>query len=92
MMGAGTDPLKKDQNFSRLTTDLKSLMETKFSYPKVEENRHIPIIDSFSRTLACPIAAQRQNPLVAARIGCHLSLKSQALNLLASGIVFFKQN
>jgi hypothetical protein len=34
MMGAGTDPLKKSQNFSQLTTDLKSLMEAKFSYPK----------------------------------------------------------
>lgn len=26
MMGAGTDPLKKNQDFSKLTLDLKSLM------------------------------------------------------------------
>jgi len=30
MMGAGSDPLKKNQDFARLTGDLKTLMETKF--------------------------------------------------------------
>jgi hypothetical protein len=41
--------------------------------------RSMPIIDVFSRTLACPIATQRQNPLVAARIGSNLSIKTQSL-------------
>ncbi len=34
MMGAGNDPLKKNQNFAKLTNDLKSLMQSKFQFPK----------------------------------------------------------
>ena len=30
MMGAGSDPLKKNQDFAKLTNNIKSLMETKF--------------------------------------------------------------
>ena len=30
MMGAGSDPLKKNQDLAYLTGDLKTLMETKF--------------------------------------------------------------
>ncbi len=30
MMGAGSDPLKKNQDFARLTSNIKALMETKF--------------------------------------------------------------
>jgi hypothetical protein len=44
------------------------------------------VIDVFSRTLACPVSTQRQNPLVAARIGSNLSLSSQPLVITAEGI------
>jgi hypothetical protein len=30
MMGAGSDPLKKNQDLAHLTGDIKALMETKF--------------------------------------------------------------
>jgi hypothetical protein len=86
MMGAGSDPLKKHQDYARLTGDLKGLMETKFDFPKTSAARHLPIIDVFSRTLACPIATQRQNPLVAARIGSNLSLLTQSLSIKPEGI------
>lgn len=82
MMGAGSDPLKKNQDFAHLTNNLKTLMETKFQFPKDSQTRNLPIIDVFARTLACPIATQRQNPLVAARVGSNLSPKSQNLYIM----------
>lgn len=86
MMGAGSDPLKKNQDFARLTSNLKTLMETKFQFPKDHVQRNLPIIDVFARALACPIATQRQNPLVAARVGSNLSPKSQSLFITKEGI------
>lgn len=86
MMGAGEDPLKKNQDFARLTGNLKALMQTRFQFPKDGPSRHLPIIDVFARTLACPIATQRQNPLVAARIGSNLSPQSQPLYISKEGI------
>lgn len=86
MMGAGSDPLKKNQDLAYLTGDLKTLMETKFQFPKESGSRYLPVIDVFSRTLACPVATQRQNPLVAARIGSNLSLNAQPLVIKAEGI------
>jgi len=79
MMGAGADPLKKNQDFAKLTSNIKGLMETKFQFPQPCLYRSLPIIDVFARTLACPIATQRQNPLVAARVGSNLSVRSQNL-------------
>lgn len=61
-------------------------MKTTFIFKKSEPNTNIPIIDAFSRTLACPIATQRQNPLVAARIGSNLSLKTQSYDISSEGI------
>jgi hypothetical protein len=52
----------------------------------------LPIIDVFSRTLACPIATQRQNPLVAARVGSNLSPKSQSLYITKEGIKYIVAN
>ena len=86
MMGAGSDPLKKNQDFARLTGDIKALMETKFDFPKESTARNLPVIDVFSRTLACPVATQHQNPLVAARIGSNLSLITQPLTIKPEGI------
>jgi len=42
----------------------------------------------FARTLACPIATQRQNPLVAARVGSNLSAKAQRLYITKEGIKY----
>lgn len=86
MMGAGNDPLKKQHDYAKLISDPKQLMKTTFLYKKSEPNSNIPIIDSFSRTLACPIATQRQNPLVAARIGSNLSISTQNFEITSEGI------
>lgn len=55
-------------------------------FKKSEINQNIPILDIFSRTLACPIATQRQNPMVAARIGSNLSIKTQNFEITIDGI------
>lgn len=56
-------------------------MKATFIFKKPEYIQNIPIIDVFSRTLACPIATQRQNPLVAGRIGSNLSYNNQTLDI-----------
>ena len=89
-MAAGSDPLKKAETFSKITTDLKSLMQTKFSFNQQQLKDNIPIIDSFSRTMACPIAAQRHNVLVAGRIGGNYCLNSQKIDVREEGVKFIK--
>jgi dynein heavy chain len=87
MMGAGKDPLKKDHVFAKLTNEPEELMKTTFLVDKKKINNfNIPIIDVFSRTLACPIATQRQNPMVAARIASNLTLNTQNLDICHEGI------
>lgn len=86
MMGAGEDPLKKNQDFAHLTGDLPTLMKTTFQFPQKSVMRSLPVLDVFSRTLGCPIATQRQNPLVAARIGSHLSLPTQHFYITEEGV------
>lgn len=87
MMGAGKDPLKKNHDYARLTDQPLELMRTTFVFKKTENTiQNVPIIDNFSRTLACPIATQRQNPLVAARIGSNLTLATQNMDITSEGI------
>lgn len=88
MMGAGRDPLKKSQDYAKLAGDSTALIKTKFEFPKRQAVRSIPIIDVFARTLCCPIATQRQNPLVCARIGSNLTLSTQAFNITSEGIKY----
>lgn len=86
MMGAGNDPLKKQHDYAKLISDPKELMKTTFVFQKSSPDQNIPIIDEFSRTLACPIATQRQNPLVAARIGSNISIEAQGFDITSEGI------
>lgn len=44
-MIAGIDPLKKNENFSHLTSNLNDLMKTKFSWNKISLNDNIPLIN-----------------------------------------------
>jgi dynein heavy chain len=55
MMGAGSDPLAKDQDFSKLVRDPALLMSSTFEKPAFAKIRYPPILDAFSRTLANPI-------------------------------------
>ena len=86
MMGAGKDPLKKDHDYAKFASDPKQLMKMTFTSKKNEILQSVPIIDVFARTLACPVATQRQNPLVAARIASNLSLTCQSLDITNEGI------
>lgn len=65
-------------------------MRATFILPDTLEKRLPPVIDKFARTLACPIAAQRQNVLVCARIGCNLSPITKPLEINDKGIVMLK--
>lgn len=91
-MGAGNDPLKKEHDYAKLASEPKELMKMTFTFKKAEQFQSVPIIDVFSRTLACPVATQRQNPLVAARIGSNLSINSQSLDISPDGIRYIKIN
>ena len=51
MLGAGTDPLAKDQNFSKLANEPYLLINSEFKKPPFSKIRYPPILDNFSRTL-----------------------------------------
>ena len=85
-MGAGNDPLKKQHDYAFLTGNISELMKTNFKNVKSNPVYNIPIIDGFSRTLACPVATQRQNPMVSARIGSNLTVLTQHFEISHEGI------
>jgi dynein heavy chain len=90
LLGAGTDPLKRNQDFAKLAGDAKNLMRATFVLPDTLEKRLPPIIDKFARTLACPIAAQRQNPMTCGRIGGNLAPPTKSLEITDKGIVVLR--
>lgn len=47
MLGAGTDPLAKDQDFSLLAGNPKKLWEKTFTKPSFAKIRFPPILDKF---------------------------------------------
>ena len=49
MLGAGLDPLNKDQDFSVLAKTGKNLMAAHFVKPSATKTRYPPIINVFSR-------------------------------------------
>ena len=55
MLGAGLDPLNKEQDFSVLAKTGKNLMAAHFVKPSATKTRYPPIINVFSRTLASPV-------------------------------------
>lgn len=55
MLSAGSDPLAKDQTFSRLANNPQSMMNTLYNKPPFARIRFPPILDAYSRTLANPI-------------------------------------
>ena len=50
MMGAGKDPLKKDNDYAKLTADPRQLIKTTFEFKKPDVLQNEPIINVFSRT------------------------------------------
>ena len=79
MLGAGLDPLNKDQDFSVMAKTGKNLMAAHFVKPNVTKTRYPPIINVFSRTLASPICSSPFPLPLPHRIGSNLSLKCVGL-------------
>jgi len=57
LLAAGTDPLAKEQEFSKLAYEASKLIYSTFQRPPNAQIRFPPILDKFSRTLAAPLAA-----------------------------------
>lgn len=79
MLGAGLDPLNKEQDFSVLAKTGKNLMAAHFVKPGSTATRFPPIINAFSRTLASPICSSPYPLPLPHRIGSNLSLKCVGL-------------
>ena len=79
MLGAGLDPLNKDQDFSIMAKTGKNLMAAHFVKPNATKTRYPPIINVFSRTLASPICSSPFPLPLPHRIGSNLSLKCVGL-------------
>lgn len=57
LLGAGDDPMSKQQEFSLLANNPEMLMKLQFKKPPKAASRYPPVIDPFSRTLAAPISS-----------------------------------
>ena len=69
MLGAGTDPIAKESEFSVLAGSGQLLMQSEFLKPGFQKIRYPPVLDRFSRTLAAPLCSQKYNLSVVNRIG-----------------------
>ena len=79
LLAAGTDPLAKNQDFSRLANNAHNLITSSFTKPPNSKIRFPPILDKFSRTLAATLAAQKHNLSVSARIACNYTPTARKL-------------
>ncbi len=73
LLGAGDDPMAKNQEFSLMASNPAQLMGMSFKKPTKAISRYPPVIDPFSRTLAAPISSQRHYFSVCHRIGTNFS-------------------
>jgi dynein heavy chain len=73
MLGAGVDPLNKEQDFSILANSGKNLMSAHFVKPGAMKPRFPPVLNVFSRTLASPICSSPFPLPLPHRIGSNLS-------------------
>jgi dynein heavy chain len=79
MFGAGTDPLALDQDFSRLASNGMDLMNAVFYKPAYAKIRCPPVIDTFCRTLASPVASQYNSLSASSRISLFYSTATKYL-------------
>lgn len=73
LLGAGDDPMAKNQEFSLIANNPAQLMAMSFKKPSKAMSRYPPVIDPFSRTLAAPISSQRHYFSVSHRIGTNFT-------------------
>jgi dynein heavy chain len=79
MLGAGTDPLAKNQDFSKLVSDPRLLINSSFQRPGNARIRFPPILDKFARTLAAPISGMKFNTSVVGRIASNYTPSAKRL-------------
>jgi len=92
MYGAGADPLALNQNYSSLAGNAQSMINLSFRKPPHLNTRCPPILDSFSRTLASPIASQYNSLSASSRIALFYSISTKYLHFdpSAKGIGYLK--
>ena len=73
LLGAGDDPMAKNQEFSLLANNPHALMKQTFKKPGKAVSRYPPVIDAFSRTLAAPISSERHYFSVCHKIGTNFT-------------------
>ena len=73
LLGAGDDPMAKNQDYSLLANNPGALMKQTFKKPGKAISRYPPVIDAFSRTLAAPISSERHYFSVCHKIGTNVS-------------------
>ncbi|EGR31445.1 hypothetical protein IMG5_109350, partial [Ichthyophthirius multifiliis] len=79
LLAAGTDPLSKNQDFSKLAGNASNLMKAQFTKPPNSSVRFPPILDKFSRTLASPLSSQKHNLSISNRIASNYTPSSRKL-------------
>jgi len=77
LLGAGDDPMAKNQEFSMLANNPHALMKQTFKKPGKAASRYPPVIDPFSRTLAAPISSERHYFSVCHKIGTNFTPTSK---------------
>jgi hypothetical protein len=77
LLGAGDDPLAKNQEFSLLANNPHALMKQTFKKPGKAVSRYPPVIDAFSRTLAAPISSERHYFSISHKIGTNFTPTSK---------------
>jgi len=79
MFGAGTDPLALAQDFSKLASNGTDLMNACFKKPAYAQIRCPPVIDTFCRTLASPVASQYNSLSASSRVALFYSTATKYL-------------
>lgn len=73
LLGAGDDPMAKQQEYSLLAGNPGMLMKHNFMKPAKAQSRFPPVIDPFSRTLAAPVSSQKHYLSVSHKIGTNFT-------------------
>ncbi|OMJ80715.1 hypothetical protein SteCoe_18966 [Stentor coeruleus] len=79
MLGAGLNPNARLSNYSSIASDPDKMMITKFKKPQLASTRFPPVLSIFSRTLAAPIAFNKQYVPPSVRIASNYNPSSKTL-------------
>jgi dynein heavy chain len=79
LLGAGTNPRARIQEFSLLLNDPETLMKTNFKKPPIIKTRFPPVLDVFARTIAAPISSLKTYVPLSAKIASYYSPSARTL-------------